>query len=514
MTDPSSTPDRLLDRRGFIGVAGGAGAAIALGACGSTSGTTTRQGTNASAVAATSQTTFKTEPSLQPPAIEMSTRMTDPGDELFVFTDAHGGHGQEGPMIIDRSGRLVWFESVADGGSSQQRVMNLRVQTYQGEPVLSFWRGAIVAAHGAGHYEIYDTSYQLITTVQAGNGLMGDLHEFRITPQGTALLTAYEVKTGTIPASGGGTQQAAYWCGHAQEVDIETGKVLLDWATDAHVPFSASHRLPIPSHPSGDSAWDYFHINSIEVDPTDGNLIISGRNMWSIYKVNRTTGALIWTLGGTESDFKMGPDTQYAFQHHVVPRPGHVMTIFDNAAGPPVTASQSRGLELKIDEQHKTATFVREWLHHPSVLSAALGSVQLLGASGAAAFVGWGQSSYFTQYDTSGKVILDGKLSGGVYCYRAFLNAWQGRPAAAPKAVVQSTGSDISVYASWNGATVHRSWKVIAGDSQDALTDTLGQFPVVDFETRMNLRATPKWVAVAALDAQGRTLARSAAIQV
>ena len=514
MTDPSSISERVLDRRGFLGAAGGAGAALALAACGSSTSVTTRRATNASAVSGTGTSAFKTEPTLVPPGIEMATRMTDPGDELLVFTDAHGGQGQEGPMIFDRAGKLKWFAATGQNGSGNGRTMNLRVQTYRGEPVLSFWIGDLVAAHGAGHYEIYDTQYRLVQKVQAGNGLMGDLHEFRITPQGTALLTAYELKTGAIPAPGGGTQQGAYWCGHAQEVDIETGEVLLDWATDAHVPFSASQRLPVPSAPTAGDAWDYFHINSIEIDPTDGNLIISGRNMWSIYKVNRRTGALIWTLGGTETDFKMGPDTQYAFQHHVVPRAGHVITIFDNEAGPPTEASQSRGLELRIDESARTATFVRQWLHSPSVLSAALGSVQLLGGSGAAAFVGWGQSSYFTQYDSAGKVILDGKLSGGVICYRAFLNAWAGHPTTPPKVVAEPDGPGTSVYVSWNGATVHRSWRVLSGDSRTALTDTLGQFPVSDFETRIALRATPRWVAVAALDAKGRTLATSAPVQV
>jgi hypothetical protein len=288
--------------------------------------------------------------------------------------------------------------------------------------------------------------------------------------------------------------------------------VLLDWRTDEHVPFSASHRLPVPSDPT--DPWDYFHINSIEIDPTDGHLIISGRNMWSIYKVNRTTGALIWTLGGDETDFTMGANTHYAFQHHVVPRAGHVLTIFDNEAGPPAEAKQSRGLELKIDETARTASFVRQWLHTPSVLSAALGSVQLLGSSGAAAFTGWGQSSYFTQFDSTGKVVFDGKLSDGVISYRAFLNAWQGRPAALPKLAVESSGSGISVFASWNGATVHRRWRVIGGASAGALSQTYGEFPVADFETRIDLKATPRFVAVVALDASGRTLGSSAPVQV
>ena len=341
---------------------------------------------------------------------------------------------------------------------------------------------------------------------------MGDLHEFRITPQGTALLTAYSQETGTIPAPGGGIRQGAYWAGHAQEVDIETGKLLLDWRTDQHVPFSASHRLPVPSDAT--DPWDYFHINSIEIDPSDGNLIISGRNTWSIYKVHRGTGRLIWTLGGDQNEFKLGSDTHYAFQHHVVPHTGNRLTIFDNESGPPNEASASRGLELQLDEAARTATFVRQWRHRPPVLTEALGSVQLLSTGGAAAFTGWGQSSYFTQFDAHGRVVFDGRLSGGVFSYRAFLSAWPGRPAQAPKLVLDPGGSGLTLYASWNGATVNRSWRVIGGDSQDKLTTSFGRFAIAGFETAIAIKASPRWVAVQAVAADGSVLATSAPARV
>ncbi|MGZ3387575.1 MAG: arylsulfotransferase family protein, partial [Isosphaeraceae bacterium] len=43
--------------------------------------------------------------------------------------------------------------------------------------------------------------------------------------------------------------------------------------------------------------WDWFYINAIHLD-TDGNLLISARLAWAVYKVNLRTGNIIWVLGG------------------------------------------------------------------------------------------------------------------------------------------------------------------------------------------------------------------------
>src|SRR5205823_5640950 len=98
------------------------------------------------------------------------------------------------------------------------------------------------------------------------------------------------------------------------------------------------------------------------------------RNTWAVYKVHRTTGEVIWKLGGKGSSFKMGPRTHFAFQHHVTLHPGGILTVFDNEAGPPAEASQSRALILSINEQTRRATFGAQYRHHPSVLSIAFGS--------------------------------------------------------------------------------------------------------------------------------------------
>jgi hypothetical protein len=425
----------------------------------------------------------------------------------LILTDCHAGPGQQGPMIIDRAGRLVFFKPLSDGATADLRAFNVRVQSHRGQPVITWWQGAVVAAHGEGHYEIYDQRYRLVAKVQAGNGYQGDLHEFVLTDRGTALLTCYGQDTGEVALAAGGTWQGSYFYGVVQEIDVTSGRVLMQWRSDEHVPLDAGMGPP-PTSP--ESVWDYIHVNSIGVDPSDGNLLISARNTWACYKVDRRTGEVLWTLGGKRSDFQILPGAQFAFQHHVTPHPGGVLTIFDNEGGPPNEAAQSRGLVLRVDERSRQAALIRQYRHRPAVLSPALGSVQEL--PDGRMFVGWGDSGYFTEYDASGKAVLDGRLAPGTLSYRAFQSSWDGRPPTRPAVAVTTAGSAARLYVSWNGATEHRSWRVLGGARPGRLS-ALGTAGVAGFETVITVPDAPAWLAVEALNGTGHVLRRSAPVK-
>jgi hypothetical protein len=301
-------------------------------------------------------------------------------------------------------------------------------------------------------------------------------------------------------------RQGPYFSGVAQEVEIATGRVLLQWRSIDHVPLSASYENP-PSVSS--NSYDYFHINSIEVDPDDGNLIISGRNCWAFYKVDRHSGRVIWTCGGRDNDFQMGAGTTFRFQHHVVPHGGGLFSIFDNEGGPPQESSQSRGLVLHVQERRRRVRLLREFHHRPGVYSSSLGSVQKLDHGGY--FMGWGVSTWFTEYDRRGRVLLDARLEPvGLNSYRAFQQPWQGRPYWPPKVAVRRSGAKTIVYVSWNGATVHRRWQLLGGHGRDQL-QPISVHDVHGFETAITVDRAPRWLAVRALDEHGVALATSLA---
>jgi hypothetical protein len=433
--------------------------------------------------------------------IKVSARAAAPG---LILTDCSSSPTQQGALIMDRTGRLVWYRPVSKG-PSVHRAFNLRVQQYQGEPVLTWFVGAALLAHGFGHYEIRDQRYQRIAQVRAANGYQADLHEFVLTDEGTALFTCYGRGTADLSAFGG-PRHGKYFYGVVQEVEVATGKLLFQWRSDRHVGFGASYQHVSPQQTE---AWDYFHINSIAIDPADGHLLISSRNTWACYKVHRRTGKVIWKLGGNDSDFHMGPGTHFAFQHHVSLHPGGLLTMFDNEAGPPDEASQSRGLVLAIDQRSRRARFVRQYHHHPPVLSIALGSVQAL--PDGHTLTGWGGSGYVTEYGRRGQILFDGYLRASS-SYRAFKQTWMATPEQPPDIAVTRSGARATMYASWNGATEVQRWRVLGGQDPGALAP-LGTVPLHAFETEITVPAAPPHLAVQALDGAGGVLGVSRAVQ-
>jgi hypothetical protein len=444
---------------------------------------------------------FRSRPDLRPPRVTVDVPSAPDADPGLVFTDAHFGPGQQGALVLDGRGEVVWFLPLS-GPSAAVRAFNVRVQTYRGQPVITMWQGRVVAGHGEGEYVLYDSSYRQVARVSAQGGYRGDLHEFVLTERDTALLTCYGQAASDLSALGG-PASGAYWYGVVQEVDVATGRLLFEWRSDEHVPLAESYLPP----PSSGAPWDYFHVNSVCVDPTDGNLIVSGRNVWTVYKVHRTSGRVLWRLGGKASDFPLDGGARFAFQHHAVRWPDATLTVFDNEAGPPAEARESRALVLSLDERARTAALLRQYRHVPPVLSDALGSVQDLPRGHR--FVGWGTSSYFTEYDASGRVRFDGRLAPGTESYRAFKQTWHGLPARPPDMAVEAGRDGVTVFASWNGATDVERWVVLGGESPARLRPVAAA-PRAGFETAIRLTRPPSYAAVAAVGAGGRMLGRSA----
>jgi hypothetical protein len=501
-------------RREFLRLAGGVvalgtGAGLTMAGCSSQASA----GTGASLPALRSHvggTTangirhFRSRPDLLPPeiVIDVHAKEVIPG---LVFTDCHGGVAQQGPMILSQDGRLIGFVPLTAVPTPAERAFNVRVQTYQGKPVMTYFVGAVVSAHGQGHYELYDEHYHRVAQVYAGNGYQGDLHEFLLTEQGTALFTAYGEAEGTYPGTG---RSGSYFYGVVQEVDVASGEVLFQWRSDQHVGLAESFD-PAPVNPA--DTWDYFHVNAITIDPADNNLVISSRNTCAAYKVDRTTGGVIWKLGGKHSDFHMGRGSRFYFQHDVNMHPGGVVSIFDNESGPPQEAAQSRGLVLQIDESKKTAHVLTQFHHRPHVLSDALGSVQPLDQGHT--FMGWGTSSYFTEYGPDGTVLFDGHLTPGTLSYRAFKETWTGTPSTVPSLVAARRGTGATLDASWNLATEVAGWVVLSGHTAHDL-DAVGVAKVAGFETEISLPHARSYVAVEAIDGTGAVLGKSKPLKV
>jgi arylsulfotransferase ASST len=447
--------------------------------------------------------TFRSRPDLKPPPVEMLTSgTTAPG---YIFFAPKMKVVQAGPMILDNGGQVVWFHPLKTKG-----VSDFKVQTYHGEPVLTWWRGRAPMGVGDGYYVISDQSYREIGRVYAGHGYAGDIHDFLITPNNTALIPVYhQVKLDLT--SSGGPKQGRIFDGIVQEIDIPTGRVLFEWHSYPEVGLDESYAPPPDAKKGAKAApWDYFHLNSVDVDD-DGNYILSARNTHAAYKLNRETGKLMWRLGGKQSDFAMGPGTTFAWQHDARRQADGTITIFDNGAAPPVEKF-SRVLVINADTSSKTATLVRSYKHSERLLAPFEGNAQFLPNGNV--FVGWGAIPYFTEYDSSGRVVLDARFGKGTAkvtapdqdadTYRAFRFEWEGHPADRPTLVIKGG----TVYVSWNGATEVARWQILAGRDVGHLSSVTSA-PKTGFETAIPVQTSEDFVAVRALDRNGAVLGTS-----
>src|SRR6185437_15499778 len=332
--------------------------------------------TAAAAVAAGRSARYRSRPDLVPP----TTSVTDPGGasddaQGYVFVTPNG------PTILDGRGEPVWIHPVPHASA------DLRVQTYRGEPVLTWWEGTVTKyGTGSGVGVVMDRRYRKLATIRAGNGLWADLHELTLTDRSTAYVTAVEQVEADLRTVGG-PRRAPLLRSYVQEVDVATGEVLFEWNSADHIPLEETEQQYQAGKP-----FSSVHLNSVDV-MADGNLLVSARNTWTLYNIDAGDGRILWRLGGKASDFVLGPDVAFAWQHDPRQQPDGSITLFDDEAGP-AERPRSRGLVLSVDEATMRVTLHKAYVHRrPPLLATSQGSMQVLDGGGA--FVGWGSEPYY-----------------------------------------------------------------------------------------------------------------------
>jgi hypothetical protein len=447
---------------------------------------------------------FVSLPGVEPPTVDVTfdSHRQLRGDTLLA---PYAGSGQYGPMIIDSFGRLIWFKHLAPG----ERAADVRMQEYEGRPVLTWWQDPLPAnGRDDSGIVIDDSSYRQIAIVRAGNGYKPDLHAFQILPNGSALMTIYNAVRCNLSAYGGRANGAVADT-LLQEVDVRTGLVRYEWHSLDHVSMADSY-MPV-GHRGGSlhSPWDWFHVNSVSPQP-EGRMLVNSRNTWATYEVDDHSGQILWQLGGKHSSFSMAPGTETAWQHDVRWESNDTISFFDNGATPK-RHEQSRGLIVRLNMAQHRAEFVQSFDHQPALLSASQGDLEPL--AGGDWMIGWGQLPYFSEYAPDGELLLDGHLPAGFQTYTVLEAPWSAQPAEPPRLALRAGAKGgLLVYASWNGATDVASWRVTGGPDVQHMS-TIAQVPRSGFETVIDLAQAPAYIAVQAMSESGVFLKSTAPVR-
>jgi hypothetical protein len=361
-------------------------------------------------------------PTAPPPLTFLTPNGPQGRGDVFITPTGDSSTYANGPEILDRAGKVVWFHAIPQGLTAA----DFRTQDYRGQPVLTFWQGTGFGGLSSGTDYIYNDRYQQIATVTAGDGLSADGHEFLITPWNTALILSYTTATANLTSIGGPADQTVV-NGVVQEIDIRTGRVLFQWNSQDHVPFSQSEQ-PLPASPS--TPWDWFHINAVHLD-TDGNLLIDARDTWTTYKVNRFTGQIIWQLGGKDSSFRLqaAPGQSlddageiFAWQHDPEALGDDRYTFFDNESSGTPEFAVSRAVTVRLDPRDRVATLVASDDQPEGLVAPSQGNAQT--TPNGDLFVGWGALPYISEFAPSGQRLWGAQFPTGVNTYRAYLLPW------------------------------------------------------------------------------------------
>ncbi|GAA5912104.1 hypothetical protein JCM5296_000795 [Sporobolomyces johnsonii] len=455
--------------------------------------------------------TFNSAPDLQPPEVNILTYDAERVSSNATFLSYRGtAVTQPAPIIMDNNGSLVW-----SGGSQYGDSMDLIVQRYKGEDVLTFFQGSFYSAgYGEGYWNMLSTNYTSIRNVTALNQTTNeaDFHEFFITENDTALVESWRLTQADLTGANG-TSDGWTWDCVFQEVDIsgDNDTLLFEWRSLEHVSPSETYFEVNGNGNSSENAFDYCHINSLE-KVTDTSYLVSLRGPSTIYHISQETGEILWRLGGKNSSFVMEGNATFWYQHDARLMTGQDITaskfnisLFDNAAGGGAPAeSSARALILELDTDALTATVVYEFFPSFNNVAPSQGSVQPLDNSNY--FVGWGAVPYFSEYAEDGTLLQDvqfGTTENVVMSYRAFKQAWTAYPLTVPSLAVNGS----SAFASWNGATEVTRWQLLGGTSETGVTTTVTLADKSGFETELaGLNGTYTFLAAAALSSNGTCL--------
>jgi hypothetical protein len=378
-----------------------------------------------------------------PPGFPAPTASEPPTDDGRLLLGSVGPGIGWFSMVLDWHGTVHWYEPTEQAPFDVRHALSGRVTWVVAVP------GSTQTITQSRDPATWDPGPAwLPAPTDAGLLTHLDNHEFVEREDGTAILLAYSSVDFDLSPYGG-EDGATIRHEEVQQLSAD-GEILFRWSTETDFDPDAV-RFWIPPGADG-TAYEYAHLNSLDVDPNDGNWVISVRLADQVIKVARVdtvwqgavvpAGDVIWRLGGVDSDFAfVGDDREggvvgFAGQHSARMTGANTLLVYDNAMGrtpddDPDTllfeifeTGASRAVEYELDPVAMTATPIWSYELPEGGMTPAGGSVQRL-ADGSTV-IGWGNRFFSTGglaatwLDAAGDVVGSVELPAGAWSYRAW----------------------------------------------------------------------------------------------
>ena len=249
-------------------------------------------------------------------------------------------------------------------------------------------------------------------TFQMGNSYLADNHDFQILGNGHALMLCYDSQIIDMSEIVEGGHPAANIIGAViQELDVQKN-VIFQWRSWDHIPITDTYQDLTQAR------FGYIHVNSVELDETDGNIILSCRETSEVIKVSRVTGEVMWRMGAKNNEFTILNDHEenapryFKLMHDVRRHANGHLTMFDNGAdAKDMERTYSRAVEYDVNEVNKTATMVWEFRHDPDIL--ALSGGDCIRLANGNTIIRWGSAAKagdapaMTEADPNGELVYE-----------------------------------------------------------------------------------------------------------
>jgi hypothetical protein len=356
----------------------------------------------------------------------VTVRHPHPGGPTPGWYLAGTNYNLNGPqsfaMILDTNGTPVWYKRADPGHATDV--------TPLGPDKLAAWG---MAAHW--YYDVFDLASGQNSTI----GMVGqvtDPHELLQEPNGNHMMISYDPTydvdlsgmSAIAPAPAPTAKSPIQDC-RIQELD-PNGNVVWSWEASDHIdPKTETTYVPLPTTLiNGTYFYDVFHCNSIDVNPVNGNVLVSFRHLNAVMEIRKSDGKVLWKLGGTATNkdgarhitVQNDPYGSFVQQHDARYWPtGSGITLFDNQT--PTNGHAARAVDYAIDFTAGTAHPVFSFANTDGVGACCLGDnrPQLDGHR----MIGWGALSpstglFATELDAAGNDVLDLLFPVDVASYR------------------------------------------------------------------------------------------------
>lgn len=259
-------------------------------------------------------------------------------------------------VILDKYGAVVYFNPVVTLGAEFFLLPDGRM-----------------CYSDPGKFYFMDSTFSRTDSIWCRTGTHSDLHEMLLLPHGHYLmlgvdsfdmdLTNHKIRNYRY------SDTTNIRCAAIQELDSNRD-VVFEWHGRDHYNIDDVDSFFVTNN----KLVDWTHANAMELD-TDGNILLSNRNMNEITKISRKDGSIIWRWGGKRNQFRfINCPVPFYGQHDIRRLSNGHFTLFDNGLN--TVPHGARAMEFELDEKNKTATLVWSYTFDSLLYSSARGSVQ------------------------------------------------------------------------------------------------------------------------------------------